>query len=116
MNHRNLILPLAGAAALSLSAVAFSVPEASAQPYTWLTDRCHGDACATYRCDDYGCTRIAPWRYGGADAGYYTDRSYDGYRQENTTRFDRCFGSRCATFRCDTNGDRCTRVGQWRYQ
>ncbi|HWE44822.1 MAG TPA: hypothetical protein VG407_02250 [Caulobacteraceae bacterium] len=121
MTVRSLFLPVAAAAALSVCAVAFSVPPAIAQtdtwqPYSWLTERCRDDACATYRCNDSGCTRIAPWRYGGADAGYFTDRSYDGYHAENTTRFDRCFGQRCATFRCDGNGDRCTRVGAWRYR
>lgn len=112
------ILPISSAiAALALSAAAFSAPQASAQPWTWLTERCHGDACATYRCNDGGCTRIAPWRFGGADAGYFTDRSYNGYAyEEGATRFDRCFDSRCATFRCDSNGDRCTREGAWRYR
>ncbi len=113
---RRLLAPSAAIAALALSVAAFSAPPAVAQPWTWLTERCSGDACATYRCDDDGCTRIAPWRHGGVDAGYFTDRSYDGYVDENATRFDRCFDNRCAVFRCDLNGDRCSREGPWRYR
>jgi hypothetical protein len=112
-----LIIPAAAIASLTLTTAALSVRPAVAQPYTWLTERCRGDACATFRCDDDGCTRIAPWRHGGADYGYFTDRSYTGYDAENgATRFDRCFDNRCATFRCDLNGDRCTREGAWRYR
>jgi hypothetical protein len=110
-----LLIPGAAIAALSVSATALSVQPAAAQPWTWLTERCRADACATYRCDDDRCTRIAPWRYGGVDAGYYTDRSYSGFGDENVTRFDRCFNNHCAVFRCDLNGDRCRREGPWRY-
>ncbi|HEY3811599.1 MAG TPA: hypothetical protein VGL66_00110 [Caulobacteraceae bacterium] len=117
MTNLRLLSAAAAIAALGLSSTAIGAHRAEAQPWTWLTEHCNGDACATFRCDHDGCTRIAPYRFGGTDYGYYTDRSYNGYASDNNaTRFDRCFGDRCATFRCDLNGDRCTRTGAWRYR
>jgi hypothetical protein len=106
----------AAAAALSLSGLTLGATAATAQPWSHDENRCTNDACATYRCDGYSCTRISGWRYN--DNRYVEDRSYYYDRGYYTGRYDRerCYGDRCATFRCDSDGDNCTRVGSWRYR
>ncbi len=107
----SMITHSAAAAALLLSGLSLgAATTAQAQPWPHTENRCTNDACATYRCDGYSCTRISGYRYryNDTDRGYYYER--DSYRTQ------KCDGDRCATFNCDSDGDNCRRVSDWHWR